>query len=319
MVRDSDGMLMVMIQYWYKSIRDKQFKQLDSFKKGAWVHAEAPNELEKAQLLEQFELDPGLLEDALDVDEVPRVESEGELRYIFTRFPAVDDSQQTVTAPVLFVIGPDIFLSITPAHLPGLDHVREASEAHSTQRVKLLLQIMDEIVHLYENRLTSISRHILATRNRLRVEAIRNSDFVRFVTIEDELNDFMGALLPTNTILKRLLKGKLLKLYEADKDLIEDLLLSNEQSIESCKSNIKTIVSIREAYSTIATNNLNQIIRVLTSITVVLTIPTIIGSIYGMNVGLPLQDDPHAFWIIIGTTSIVTGLLLLFFRRQEWL
>jgi magnesium transporter len=129
----------------------------------------------------------------------------------------------------------------------------------------------------------------------------------------------MAALVPSSTILKRLLIGRYLTMHEDDKELIEDLLLSNEQSIEGCKSNIKTIVSIREAYSTIATNNLNQIIRVLTSITVVLTIPTIIGTIYGMNVVLPLGTNPGAVWLLLGFMLITSALLLVFFRYKKWL
>lgn len=308
-----------MINYWYKTIRDKKFKQLENFKAGSWVYAQAPTRDEQKYLVDQFGLDKGMIDDALDIDEVPRFESEDDIHYIFTRFPYTDQHKQIVTVPVLFVISPDLLITISRYPLPRFEQLMQTNSVHTTQRAKLVLQIIDIIVDEYEHHLTAISKQIIGVRNRLRVEQITNRDFIQFVTIEDELNDFMAALLPTNTILKRLLIGRHMKLFAEDDELIEDLMLSNEQSIETCRSNMKTIVSIRDAYSTIATNNLNQIIRVLTSFTVILTIPTIVASILGMNVSLPFDNQPNAFWLVIGCILLAIIILILVFRRQKWL
>ncbi len=110
-----------------------------------------------------------------------------------------------------------------------------------------------------------------------------------------------------------------MKLHEEDRDLIEDLQLSASELIELTKSRLKTIQNIREAYNTIATNNLNKVFKRLTSIAIFMSIPTIIGGLYGMNVKLPLEDNPNAFWIIIAFTFAVTGLFVAFFRRKKWL
>ena len=307
-----------MIQYWHKTIKSKKFKQLESHKAGAWIYVEDPSTEERQLLIEKFKIDEGLLEDALDIDEVPRFESESDIHYIFTRFPLTDSHLQIVTIPIMIAIAENYIMTVSLKPIPRLEKIMN-SEANSTQRVKLMLNILDHIVDDYERHLTAISKQIISVRNRLRGEQITNKDFIRFVTIEDELNDFMSALVPTNTLLKRLLTGRHMKLFEEDKELIEDLLLSNEQSIETAKSNIKTIVSIREAYSTIATNNLNLVIRLLTSLTVILTVPTIVASLYGMNVDLPLQGEPGAFWVIIGSTLLVSTTLIWIFKRNRWL
>jgi magnesium transporter len=308
-----------MITYFYRSVKNKTFKEMGKFKKGVWTYATNPNEAEQAALIEEFSLDPGLVEDALDQDEVPRLEVDSKAIYIYTRFPFTNQNLQVETTPVMFVMGKSGLITVSKQPLPRLEQVLNMPSAHTTQPVKLLLQILDQIVHEYERNLNQISKQILSTRNRLRVEKIRNSDFIQFVTIEDELNEFMGALSPTNTILKRISQGKHLKLFEEDQNLVDDLMLSNEQSIESCKSSMKTIVSIREAYSTIATNNLNQIIRFLTSMTVVLTVPTIISSIYGMNIKLPLMNDPGAFQVLMGLTLLITATLLIVLKKKDWL
>ena len=309
---------MLMIRYHYRSLRAPHLSEIPSYRVGSWIYVENPSDEEVDQLCDQFELDRGLIDDALDMDEVPRVESEGGLRYIYTRFPYTDERMQTSTAPVLFVLGPKLFITLSLRPLPQLDKLLARDDVFTTQRLKLMLQIMSRITSQYERYLTRISRQILATRNRLRVQSISNEDFIEFVTIEDVLNEFLGSLLPTNTILRRLLNGKLLELYDEDEDLVEDLFLSNEQFIESAKSNIKTITSIREAYSTIAANNLNQVIRLLTSVTVVLTIPTIVASFYGMNVALPGADNPQAAGLIVFCTLVASAGLVWLFKRRGW-
>ena len=149
--------------------------------------------------------------------------------------------------------------------------------------------------------------------------AISNKDIVQFVRYESTLNNFLSALIPTNVSLDNLLTGKYLKLYEDDKDFIEDIFLMNEQLIASCKSNLRAISNIRDAYSTIMTNNLNRVIKILTVLTIVLTIPTMVASFYGMNVGIPGSGSPISFLIIIVGAFLLSGLVLLGFGMKGWL
>jgi magnesium transporter len=129
--------------------------------------------------------------------------------------------------------------------------------------------------------------------------------------------------LPTNVILNNLLgptlTGKFLELYENDKDLIEDLILSNGQLIDLCQANLKNIVNIREAYSTIVANNLNRTMKFLTSITVILTVPMIVGSLWGMNIPLPLANYSGAFPIMTLGVLAVSIILLIIFSKKKWL
>ena len=133
------------------------------------------------------------------------------------------------------------------------------------------------------------------------------------------LNEFLSDLIPTNSIINTLLANRNFKFTEDERDLLEDIKLSNNQLIELSKANLKTIVNIREAYSTIMTNNLNRVIKLFTSLTVLLTIPTIIASIYGMNVQLPFADQSWVFAGIIGLIILILAGLSLIFIRNEWL
>jgi magnesium transporter len=112
---------------------------------------------------------------------------------------------------------------------------------------------------------------------------------------------------------------KNLRFYDDDKEQIEDIILTAGQLIDSIKGSLKTIVNIREAYSNIATNNLNRQIKLLTTLTVVLTIPTIVGSFFGMNVPVPFQGNSFAFLGIIAATSGIAALIIYLFRKSGWL
>lgn len=309
-----------MITYYYKNIRSKSIEKLDKFKPGCWIYVEQPTRDEIKQLVDDHNLDPGHVRDVLDEDEMPRLEKDDNVTYLFTRFAYTGEHLQITTTPLLMIMSEHLFISIAARPIPRIEKFSDAKiNFNTTQRTKLMLQIMDQIVDQYEVFLNTISRQIKTIRARLRVEEIRNKDFVDFVQIEDELNEFLSALTPTNSILRRLLIGKHMKLYDEDEDIVEDLLLNNEQTIEGCKSSLKTVVNIREAYSTIMSNNLNRIIRVLTVLTVLLSVPTLIGSFYGMNVALPYDDSPIAFGFIMFISFVISALLVLVFKKQRWL
>ena len=292
-------------------------KILNKFKVGSWVYAENPSEEELKYLSKSFHLEKGLLKDALDPNEVPRMEVEKSTTYIFTRIP-YSESGKVSTMPVLVALGKDFLITVSQGPLPLLEKfIKGEVDFYTTQKTKLFLQLFSEINASYNVFLNNINRRVRAMS--IELEKISNKDIVQFVTFEGNINDFLGALVPTHTILKNILSGKFLKLYEKDEDLTEDLFLANGQFIESCRTILKTIVNVREAYSTIITNNLNRVIKLLTALTIILTVPTIIASFYGMNVRLPFADTPLAFFGILGVAVLISVFLLVIFIKNRWL
>lgn len=306
-----------MITIYQKTIKDAKLKTLKTFKVGSWIMVENPTENEIAKLAKMYALEEGHLRDAIDLHEVPRLEVEETGTYIFTRVPHNEGSSAT-TVPLLVVIGKDFVVTVSAKGVTPLKRfVQGKVKFNTTQKIKFVLQIFSEIMGTYDGFLTNINRRVRALS--VKLEQIRNKDIVQFVQYERVLNDFIAALVPTSTILRNLLSGKYFKLYEEDEDLIEDLMLSNGQLVETCTSNLKNMVNIREAYSTIMTNNLNRVIRVLTALTIILTVPTIISSFYGMNVALPGAQTGGAFWMVLGMTVAIVVLLLGIFKRNQWL
>lgn len=297
-----------MIKYYYKSLRTQQVQELEEPKRGAWIYVEAPSHKELEQLAEKYNLELGHLEDALDEEEMPRLEKEGDHAYIFVRFAYRTLDGVVATAPLLFVFAGEVLITISLVRMPILDRFLGGRvEFATTQRAKLLLQALHLIVDQYDSFINTTSKQIKLIRSRLRGHEIRNQDFIDFVTIEDELNEFLSALQPTNATLRRLLLGRHVPLFDEDQDIIEDLLLNNEQSIEACSSNIKSIINIRAAYSSISSNNLNRTIKLLTAATVLLAIPNVFFGMFGMNVGLPFQDAPWAYEVVVTFTILAIG------------
>jgi len=299
-----------MIKYYYKNLRSKKLGQLDTYHPGSWVYVESPTSDEVDFLVNQFKLEEGHIVDALDPDEMPRLEKEGNLSYMYMRYAQTGEDLELTTAPVLFIVGKDVLITISRGRLPQLENFLTGNiHFATTQRTKLMLLIMSRISDQYEAYINTIARQISIIRNRLKGHEIKNQDFVDFVLIEEELNDFLSTMLPTTLVLRRLAAGRHVRLLEEDEEILEDLLLTNEQSIEGCRGHIKTVGNIRQAYSTISSNNLNQTMRILTAATVLITLPNIIYGMYGMNINLPFQHESWAyifvFVISIGLSAVV--------------
>lgn len=306
-----------MVTIYYRNVKENTLRTLEEFKVGSWISVQSPTQADIEYLVTNFSIDEGLLRDALDFYEVPRVEVEGNVTYIFARYPYSEDDR-ILTAPVLIAIGEDFFLTLSSQVFPIEDKfLRGEIEFFTTQKTKFFLQFFFQINAAYASLLNNINRRVRGMT--VQLEQIDNKDIIQFVTYENILNDFISALMPTSTMLQNLLSGKFLRLYKNDQDLIEDLFLNNGQLVEMSNLNLKTIVNIRESYSTIMSNNLNRVIRLLTVLTILFTIPTMIASLFGMNVRLPFADSPHVFsWILI-SIAIISSVLTVIFSKMRWL
>jgi len=314
------GIFMLMISYFHKTTKNGELKKLDAYKSGSWVSIVGPKHDELYMLASGHNLNSRVLLDVLDEDEMPRLEWDGKNNYLFTRFVYHGDEINAETQVVLLVLSNSKIISVSSVPIPKVENLTNSqSELDSTKSSEVFLKILHLVIDSYDRQLTKISRQVKNIRQRLRVHAIKNQDFVDFVVIEEELNEFLTVLTPTSAVLKRLLLGNHIKLDAIHQTVVEDLMLNAEQSIVESQSILQSIVNIREAYSTIATNNLNKIIRVLTVVTTVLAVPTLIASLYGMNVKLPIATDENAFGIVLVSSATISLILLLIFKLKKWL
>ncbi|MCF7820489.1 MAG: magnesium transporter CorA family protein [Candidatus Pacebacteria bacterium] len=306
-----------MIKYLHRTV-GKKMRQPDTFHAGSLVIVKSPTEEELEFLIEEFNLEAGLLADALDPYESPRLEFYKNNAYIFFRIPNIDKSKDKFsTFPALLVIGSSFILMISAEDTEFLlENLKRKKDFHTSQRLKLFLQIFNEIELRYNHLLVQINRKI--NYFSFNIEKVSEKDIANFVRFEIILNEFLSALLPMRHILKSISAGKGFDLYKEDKDILDDLELINEQMTELCKSNINKISTVRKSYEVISTNKLNRTMKLLTTLTVVLALPTMITSFYGMNVPLPFSGNGLVFWYILSfALLLIVSLLLVFkFRRK---
>lgn len=306
-----------MTRIFHSSTKSPALMELQQVTDGAWLHFEAPTATELSELSETYKLDLDLLQDGIDPNESPRIERDGDVVYIFTRF-CLPEAEKATTAPLLIIYAKGVTITICERPFSHLDQLLSSSDVVTSKRAQLILQILQLINIGYKRRINSASRRILQTRSHLDKDQITNKDFIGFIDIEEDLNDFLLVLEPMNNVLHSLLNGRFMRLYEEDKDLIEDLTLGNEELTQLASSRLTTLRNIREAYSTITANNLNKVFKLMTSITFLLGIFTLITGVYSMNIALPAAHDPNAFWIILGITATLITLAAYLFKKNRW-
>jgi len=306
-----------MIEIYRKTLKSAYIQRLRDIKVGTWINVVNPNEKEIRKLIAKTRISRQFIEDAFDIYEVPRIEEKDGIFYILTRTPYKDVSG-LITVPLLIILTPENIITLSAQPIDFFqDFISEKVQFYTTQKAKLLIQIFLKISHAYEKYVKFIARNIQSKK--IILKKLENKDIVNLVEWEEVLNNFITSLVPNISVFERILRGKFIPLYKEDEELIEDLVVASRQSLELCKTSIKSIVNTREAYSTILTNNLNKIIKFLTSITIILTIPTIIASIYGMNIALPFAKNPLAFGYISLWMLILMLLLFWFFYKKRWL
>ncbi len=307
-----------MIRFFYKTISTRKIKTLDRFKIGSWIYVEKPTLEELAKLEKEFDLEKGHLEDALDPYEAPRAEKEGDTLYLFARLPTHDPvTSENTTLPFLIIVAKNFLLTLSQEKLPFLDTLLKLeNQPNTTQKTKFTFQILAQINDLYEKTLLQTNRQIHSLR--IGLKSIKTDDLIRLIGLENTLNEFLLSLVPLNNSLEKLSHNKILRLYDEDRELMEDLYLESSQLTELAKSSLKGIANVRQAYSAFMDNSLNKSMQKLTALTIILNISTLISSFYGMNVSLPFASSPWAFWFLAFTALLLTTVFLVFFRRKNW-
>ena len=306
-----------MITYYFRTVKDDALKEVSDIRTGVWIHVSKASEEELTNLFEKLALDTDLIEDALDFFEVPRMERSQGATYFFTRYPYNEQKEDTDTAPLLIVMGESFVMTVVQRDVPQFKQFIEGKEVvHTTQKTKLFLQLMEAITDSFERQLHTLRRSVHKDRAQLR--RIGNKEIERFVTYEHRLNDMVAALLPTSNALQQIAKGNHIHMYSDDMEYMNDLVIDNRQVVDSAGAVLKTIQNVRSATEAILTNNLNATIKPLTLLTILLTIPTIVASLYGMNVALPLENSPYAFWFVMFLIAILLAVVITTFRRKGY-
>lgn len=303
-----------MVEYYQRRSLHEPLEQLQRpyGTSGLWVHV-PDRRVDLRELAEHYSLDANVLRDVLDFHELPRSEVKDGVSYTFLRLPSKANSRATV--PLLAVVTDHHFFTISPHAAFSPKDIDVFITTRANKPPALLTAVVAGVVAEYERRINAIEEKISKSRTRLRQREVKNADFIEFVTVNDRLNEYRSSLQGILGVTEQLHLNRRGMFRPRDVEAIEDIAQHIQQLLASTFASIRTIDSIQSAYSTIANNLLNQRMKLLTAITILLAIPNVFYGMYGMNVELPIQHEAWAYPAIVGFTVLLILLVLILAKR----
>jgi magnesium transporter len=304
-----------MISYYKKIERKRKLKKLAQYEKDCWVDVIDPNEDELKALSEKFNLDKDLLQDGLDIHELPRIDEDKGKAYIYVTLPSYKIPNE-YTASFLIIVSKNDLITVSKSNLEIFNKIISTKKDFLTNNpTRSLLQILLYTSNSYSLKIRGIMKEV--KKDRRRIKHLKQQDILDLVLQEDILNDYLSSFSPLIQIHGQMLKLKSVKFKEDEKDFIEDLIVDLNQTLISCKTGLKTITNMRDYYQTTLSNNLNKTLSILTIFTVFLTIPAVVSGIYGMNIALPFQQTKHIFWMLLGIVMLIWGIAIIFLKKAR--
>lgn len=306
-----------MLKIYYKPTEEGDLQELSTMCDSCWIHIDEATSQDLEELSKITGIEYYYLSDSLDKYEIPRIERTDDNLLVFTRCP-IDQEVGLYTSTFTLILSKKYFITICPHHSLLVENFLHTKNKFSTlQNTRVLIQLLMKINLEFTGQIRQIRHKVLSAEKEM--IAVGSEDIAILTKNEEILNQYYSSLVPTRSVLENIQTGRYTSLYEKEQDLLEDCILSIRQSEELCSIVLKSIRSLRDAYQIIFTNNLHKTIKLLTALTIILSIPTMIASIYGMNVGLPLARNPYAFGIIVVITLSLSSLALWLFKKRGWL
>jgi len=306
-----------MLKIYYKKAKDEEIQELSEIREGCWVHVDEATTADLEEIARLTGIDYADLLDCLDKYELPRIERSNHNLLIFTRYPT-DQEIGLYTSTLTLIVTNHYFITVCPHRcLLIKNFLTEKNKFSTLQNTKLLILLLLKINHEFTGQIRRVRYNVLSAEKEMIF--VESEDITSLTKNEEVLNQYLSSLYPTRTVLEGIKSGRYTSLYEKEQELLEDCVNSIRQSEELCDIVLKSIRSLRDAYQIIFTNNLHKTIKLLTALTIILSIPTMIASVYGMNVSLPLAKSTFAFAIVMGFTALLSILGLWIFKKKGWL
>ena len=310
---------MIKILRW----SENRFIPIDKIERHCLINVISPDKNELEKLSAEMHIPFDFLTDRLDIDARARVEMEDDVLLIVLRLPKYDQTNSEIpftTVPAgIILTNDDTIVMISSSDISDILGLYNGKiKGISTgKRSSFILRIFLKTAQLYLNNLKEINRLTNEIERELQ-KSLKNEELIRLLNIEKSLVYFTTSLKSNELMMERLLKTELLKLTSADKDMIEDVMIDNRQAIEMANIYSNILSGMMDAFASVISNNLNVVMKILTSITIILMIPTLTASIYGMNIELPFQHSPHAFFITIGISFAISLISIFIFIKKKW-
>ncbi len=299
-------------------------EKIEKIENLCWIEMTNPTEEEIKEVSSKTKTDINLLTKLLDDEELPRIEIENNSTLIVVDTPYITNNHykhKYNTDPIGLILSDKYFITISLKELGIFNDFKEGKirEFDIKKKTKFVIQILLRIASIYQLELKAINSDINRKEKTL-YKSTNNKELVALLDIEKTLTYFTTSLKANDVVLEKLSKGNIVTMYEDDLDLLEDAIIENKQAIEMADIYREILTSMTDTYATIISNNLNDVMKFLASITIIFSVPTMISSMLGMNVFLgDIGSNPYSFIIVIGISIALSLLLAWIFKKKGML
>lgn len=316
-----------MLKIYKTDIETNKFEEIQKYEKGSWINMVNPTEAEIKEVCENLHIQNDFIKAALDNEEKARIdiEEDDETIVFIVDVPIIektkDENDIYTTMPLgMIVVRDDFFITVSlskNAVIQSFEKMR-IKNFQTYKKSRFIFQILYINASYFLRYLKQINKETEIAESTLK-NSMRNKELLKLLSLEKGLVYFTTSLKSNELVMEKTMRGKIIKLYEDDEEILEDAIIENKQAIEMSKIYSDILNGTMDAYASIISNNLNGVMKFLTSITIVLAVPTMISSFWGMNVGLPLQNSPYGFVIMIIISILLTLLVTFWLKRKDML
>lgn len=312
-----------MLSYYTRRSSSEEFEEVSAPVRidGIWLHGSEVTRTDVGRAIEQYHLDANIVHDVFDANEVPHIEydDKGTL-YMFFRVAWRNRSNEVQTAPLLAIARKNSYITLSQTRLCHPAEVTEKTPHINPQDAMLLLLLtFASVVSDYEILINRTVDVVRTTKRRLRQREATNDDFYRFISIEENLSTYSYNLTAMLSMAERLRDDSRTLLTSRHMEALDDIMLHIRQLKANVASSSHTVSSLYNVYSTVANNLLNQRMKILTIITLVVTVPNVLYSMYGMNIMLPFAKEPWAYSAVMLFTLAIMVIVVIVVRRSKLL
>lgn len=297
----------------YKTMDEQGlFREIDTLEKGAWINLISPTSQEVNTLCQSIGVQEDFIKYALDQEERARIDVEDDQVLILVDTPIIEKDKDTgifSTIPVgLIIVRDDYFITVSTMDLPMINEFIDCRVKgfYTFKKTRFVLQFLYKVATYYLAYLKIINRETDKAEEKLK-KSMRNEELIKMLSLEKSLVYFTTALKANELVMEKLMRSKVIKMYEEDEDILDDAIVENRQAIEMGTIYRDILNGTMDAYASVISNNLNIVMKLLASVTIVLSVPTIVSSLWGMNVkGLPYADNPLGFEILLAIAAVIS-------------
>lgn len=312
-----------MIKIYNTDLQTGKTSEITEFKKGSWINLVNPSSEEIRKVCDSINIQDDFIRYSLDLEEKARIDQEEEdnTTLFVVDVPVIeknDDSILYTTIPLgMIVVRDDFFITVSLRKNKVIEEMgkNRLRRFATYKKSRLIFQILYANSSLFLTYLKQISKETEITEAKLK-DSMKNKELLKMLSLEKSLVYFSTSLKSNEVVMEKTMKGKIIKLYEDDEDLLEDAIIENKQAIEMGKIYSDILSGTMDAYASLISNNLNVVMKFLAAITLVIAVPTMISSFWGMNVTLPFEASAAGFPIII-TVSVVLTLIVAWWLKKK--